>query len=514
MKKNHLLAAALLLIGLLVFYSCQKTESARQKEKIASLPSFTNPEYPMNIRLAQRYYDKLKREQGNVVNSTVKARGGEANIKSLVWKKAIEGQTSTYTFVEVPVFYNRRPSFLVSPNGQKYTIEESKKLINASFDRLLITKNKVTGKVNQYIVTYLPDLEYLKRNNNDASANSYSKLAKDFSGFINYSTWNGEGISMYRVENGKFVGKIYVNYDGKQTASNKVQSKLVCTEYQQYCVTEWEQNCGYSGEGAWNNCGEWYIVWQICDQPYCSNWEDDGTPEDPGDGGSGEDPPPPPPDPCTDVQPAANATTILSQNSSYTSAKSSIQGTNPNVEHSVTFGTDVNGNTTASSVTSCTSPSTCTVNTNWPGAFADLHNHSNDLPPSPGDMYNLIGVNNNHSGYNTRMVVTPDGSVYALVILDLAVANAFKTAFPPVNIGYGPDFPSDIYVKFDEVKDQFMLQGLSPIIAEERAMSYVLDKYNTGIALLKQDSIGNFKRLKTDENTSNGNTIYTANNCQ
>ena len=59
-----------------------------------------------------------------------------------------------------------------------------------------------------------------------------------------------------------------------------------------------------------------------------------------------------------------------------------------------------------------------------------------------------------------------------------------------------------------------MQQGYSNLISEERAMSYVLDKFNTGISLLKQDSNGNFKRLKTDENTSNGNTTYTSNNCQ
>lgn len=230
-----------------------------------------------------------------------------------------------------------------------------------------------------------------------------------------------------------------------------------------------------------------------------------------GGGGGGEDSPS---DPCTDAQPAANAATTLSQNSNYTIAKGNIQSANPNAEHTVTFGIDANG-TNASPMTSCPPGATqCSTNVNWPGAFADLHNHPTDLPPSPGDMYNLIGVNNNHSGYNTRMVVTPDGSVFALVVLDLTAANTFKSTYPPVNIGFGPDFPPEIYVKFDDVKDQFTLQGLSSQIAEERAMAYVLDKYNTGIALLKQDSNGNFKRLKTDENTSNGNTTYTANNCQ
>jgi hypothetical protein len=233
-----------------------------------------------------------------------------------------------------------------------------------------------------------------------------------------------------------------------------------------------------------------------------------------GGGGGGIDPPPPP-DPCRDAQPAANATTTLSQSSSYSSAKSNIQGADPNVEHSVTFGKDANGNITASSMTSCTSPSSCLVNTGWPGAFADLHNHPNDQPPSPGDMYNLIKVSNNHSGYNTRIVVAADGSVFALVVLDLNAANVFKTNYPPINIGFGPDFPTEIFDKFQEVKDVFMQQGFSNLVSEERAMSFVLDKYKTGIVLLKQDSNGNFKRLKAEESTSDGGIItYIANNCQ
>lgn len=135
------------------------------------------------------------------------------------------------------------------------------------------------------------------------------------------------------------------------------------------------------------------------------------------------------------------------------------------------------------------------------------------MPPSPGDLYNLITINNNHSAYDVRIVITPDGSVYALVILNLAEANTFNTNHSSVNNGYGPDFPADIYVDFDAVKDQFMLAGESSLISEERALAYVLSKYNTGFALLKQDANGTFKRLGTTATTSHGNTTYTANNC-
>jgi hypothetical protein len=50
----------------------------------------------------------------------------------------------------------------------------------------------------------------------------------------------------------------------------------------------------------------------------------------------------------------------------------------------------------------------------------------------------------------------------------------------------------------------------------EMAMAFVMEKYNMGIALLKQDNNGIFKRLNTVENTNNNGipVSYTSNNCQ
>jgi hypothetical protein len=244
--------------------------------------------------------------------------------------------------------------------------------------------------------------------------------------------------------------------------------------------------------------------------------------------GSGSEywPPTPPPssagggpseiekDPCEVAKPAAKMVTTLSQKNIYDSAKSNIQNADTKVEHSITFGTDANGNTTSSPMISCPSASTCTANINWPGAIADIHNHTNDLPPSSGDLYNLIGVNNKYSQYATRMVMSLNGSVFALVVIDLTAANKFKEKYPPLDIGFGPDFPTEIFDKYDEVKDAFMKKGFSELISVEGAMSYVLDKYNTGLVLLKQDVIGNFIRLATNEIITNGEITYAANNCK
>lgn len=71
------------------------------------------------------------------------------------------------------------------------------------------------------------------------------------------------------------------------------------------------------------------------------------------------------------------------------------------------------------------------------------------------------------------MVVTPDGSAFAIIIIDLAKANTFKLNYPSINIGYGPDFPTEIFDKYQEVKDAFIQQGISNLISEEQAMAYL-----------------------------------------
>lgn len=81
--------------------------------------------------------------------------------------------------------------------------------------------------------------------------------------------------------------------------------------------------------------------------------------------------------------------------------------------------------------------------------------------------------------------------------------------------GSPPDFPLSISDDLAEARSYLIhIEGLDELIADEMAMSLVLDKYDTGVALLKQDSNGDFKRLRTESNIVNGNTVYAANNCQ
>lgn len=443
------------------------------------------------------------------------------------WKNGTYRRVGNMEIVEFPLMKERK-SYAI-PSAISLSSSEIRKITDGSLSRIAFIRAS-NNEIAVREVDYIPDIDYLELKGYDICDIKLGNKENNFSGRIITKKWNGTILSTRKSENGKITktGKRINNANLKSNSlsstttnnSNGCEMVEIC-EYERFCE---EVHVG----DAWvptGECTPWEPTGNCWFEEYCGPGECDyGSSEScecqlygmgcEG-GGGGEDPPPPPPDPCTDAQPAANAATTLSQNSSYTGAKSNIQGANPSVEHSVTFGTDANGNTTASSMTSCTSPSNCTVNTSWPGAFADLHNHPDDQPPSPGDLYGLVSINQNNNNYNTRMVITPDGSVFALVIIDINLASTFVSNYPKEQIGnYPPDFPDPIFTDFDNAKIQLQMQGFNNLIAEQMAMAFVLDKYNSGIALLKQDGNGNFKRLRTQENTANGNTTYAANNCQ
>lgn len=221
-------------------------------------------------------------------------------------------------------------------------------------------------------------------------------------------------------------------------------------------------------------------------------------------------------DPCADAQAGASRATTLSQNSTYLTAKSNIQAAaaSNNSENGVTFGRDASNTITASPIITG-GTSSGNINASWPGAFADLHNHPNNTVPSQGDFYKLIEVNQNHSGYDTRFVVTSSGSVYALLIVDLTKASTWVTNNPMQTNAGLPDFPNAIADDFADAKSYMInIMNIDPLIADEMAMALVLEKYDTGVALLKQNNSGDFKTLRTTASTSGGTTTYTANNCQ
>lgn len=341
-------------------------------------------------------------------------------------------------------------------------------------------------------------------------------MDKDFSGFQLYRKWDGTLLFARQIENGKIV-KRFIGINNLQKSSTGITAPSAREICETYCTWSYEQTCYYSvtDESITETCGAWVLVDTYCWQECYDDGDDGGggPTGDPcidyGDCGDGNgDDPPTNPDPCQQAQAGSLGATALAGNSVYSTAKSSIMTAfaNDGNEHGISFGKDANGNIISSSMSTGG-----TSSGNIPpigNQFADLHNHPSGNPPSSGDLYGFIEKAANNHGY-IRYIVTSAGNVYALVLTDPVAAASFINQYPKVqNPGFEPTFPDDLVDEEREIRYGY---GAT----EEMSFAFILSKYNAGVALLKQDTDGNFKRLNTEEITdSNGSKTYTSNNCQ
>jgi hypothetical protein len=211
-------------------------------------------------------------------------------------------------------------------------------------------------------------------------------------------------------------------------------------------------------------------------------------------------------DPCS----IANNMTKDAQNSTFISTKSNIViASSDGLEHSITLGRDANGNMTQSTIRTG-GQNAVAVNTSWLGAFASLHNHPNNTQLSAGDIYLSVKLNTMDSNFTTSYILT-DGQLYAIVVTDLVSAQNFAAAYPADQLpGFNPEFPD---VLFNQLQALVTTMG-SSIDGKTKAIAYVLNQYNAGITLLKQNSIGEFEPIKPEETiNSDGTKSYITKPC-
>ena len=215
------------------------------------------------------------------------------------------------------------------------------------------------------------------------------------------------------------------------------------------------------------------------------------------------------PDPCEEAKTGAIHATLFAKDSLYKVALTNIKNAfrSDMKEHCVAFGKDTTDNIIASGISNgSTKGGKVPAITN---AFADLHNHPNNVPPDAGDLYGLIDINKNNHDYKTRFVVTPDGTLYALLVTDTAAAFAFTKKHPrqpPAFNGGPPGFPVAIVDESREMKYQYHC-------TDEMVMAFILEKYHAGVSLLKQDSKGIFNKITTIVLTEGNHIAFSVRIC-
>ena len=212
---------------------------------------------------------------------------------------------------------------------------------------------------------------------------------------------------------------------------------------------------------------------------------------------------------CEDVKDGAAAATLFTKSSVYNFALSGIKNAFviDKYEHCISFGKDAANNIIASPILNgaATSGKVPAI----ANAFADLHNHPDNTPPDAGDFYGLININKNNPTYKTRFVVTLDGTLYALLVTDTAAINVFSVKYPrqpPAFAGGPPGFAVSITDEAREMKYKYHC-------TDEMVVAFILEKYNTGVSLLKQHSNGTFKKIITVVSKNRKGLVFSAGSC-
>jgi len=215
------------------------------------------------------------------------------------------------------------------------------------------------------------------------------------------------------------------------------------------------------------------------------------------------------PDPCEAARAGAAVATLTAQDSIFVTALINIKNAykaDAN-EHCISLGKNAAGTILASAPAR---GSTSSGKVPYiPNAFADLHNHPNNLPPDAGDFYGLVNMVKNNPHYTTRFVITTNGTLYALLVTDTAALQTFLRRYPPQSPAFTGGPKGFSVAITDEAREMKYAQQCS----DEMVLAFILDKYNTGVCLLKQNGRGVFNKIITTVSSSGNQLLYHAATC-
>lgn len=530
----------LFIVALSTLFACRKNISEIFSDK-----------RNIETQWAQDYFNNvLQRNDGNEVLykkfnkvSSLNSQGKAPNMKTPMWLRARASKTPIFEFVEIPLMYTRKISASISVNGPI----ADPSILKASFDRLVIYKDK-DGRIDQRIITYIPNKDYLERHKGDISHNKIENLDKDFDGYLVYKDWSGNRLFVLRIKDGLAhklrapVASLKLNklasidkpYDIKKVMTDDYGDCIFTIEY------EWEQTCYYNNPDDVNPsyCDDPVIVSETVISVECpGDGNGEGGPDcsDPANFNNGECQPPPPDDPCNGSKAAAaqSVNNMVNNNSSILGAFNSvIQSSANGYESAFRIDKGADGNYSATSPVQAANPGDPYSSTpTYSNTVAIGHGHdASSFPqPSPADFYISGELASQSNGFLSTSYILSASSAYAIVVTDLNLFSAFLANYPKsTNIDdYSGDFKSSstLYTNTQEIgqnaynADPRSLSSnpaeikAAEISANEVLLVYFLAQYNTGITLLKKDSSGSFKPLHFTKTIQNGKTIIQVSPC-
>ena len=511
--KNRLL---LPLILLAILYACISEHDYQADAK--------KPVEPLTVSGAMDWYnasaDMLEKQKSTVDNPDEISYKPFGNLAELFTDEL-------WYAVESPLDLGDRKLMIMTPEVSNYAETHGYDAIKQTM-KLVVLRNKETGDTYSFIMAVIPELDYMLRKGDGLNEITYLSRDSDFDGYIFFYTLDGQLINGWLYKEGKVTGSINLSGDEKRTKIGQamVVEVTVCGAY----VVEYG---GESSSGV--DCHTYTeVAYVYSDTGYSFSGSGVNTQYLNLNGGSGNNSKLPlKPLPIDeDKQPEIRTDCSGSATTNATNAQNTLTATTDiknkmNTLREYAKGKSNEFNTYIGSTNLGNYTIGPTVEGDWNSGNVDIfestlynvhtHTKSNNLSiidytgPSVEDIYNLLAANEYYtrSGYtNLRGIIifAHDGSEYLLSINNRNTAYSFANnklglfesndqgSF--ANKGMSDDYKSI----FNNLKSN----GYSIQDSNDYALSYLLDKYNTGLKISKKDKDENgFKETKTNIDSSN-----------
>jgi len=423
--------------------------------------------------------------------------------------------------VESPLDFGDRNLMIMTPEVNNYAETHGDGAIKQEM-KLVVLRNKETGETYSFIMAVVPELDYMLRKGDELDKSTYLSPNSDFDGYIFFYTLDGELINGWLYKGGKVTGGINFSGEGPRTKILVAAEMVVrsCHGIQGMAGIE----CGWGPEIYYYDNGVPYVNGNPgvnIQYPYIGGGGGNGS-------NTGNNKPKLPlkptpldrdadniPEKRTDCSGSAtqnaNAAENAMNNPDVLTSLNSLREYAKNAENEWGMRIDfVDGKPKAYALYE---GGTGSVQISYYDDTAyDLHSHPKDTKGyhnltgfSMGDVYGAlqIGGDANYSSYKGGIVVAYDGSEYLLAVNDRTKLQKFwgndtnKGLFKPgENASFEDTKMNDDYI---DIREKLEGKGFSKDDTHDYAMSYLLDKYNTGLKISKkEDGEAEFKEMKTE----------------
>ena len=473
------------------------------------------------IQDAMRKYYNLSPEEGLVeLRSTQEA--GDMSVKPL-WEFASVHEDKNYQAVEIPLVSEKYFSYATPEAAAKYkeTGDRRYRLSKTSFVYLY---DKSSRTEDMFMMTIVPELSYTESTRfKPFDKMSYLNRDKSFNGIIFYHNMDGEFVNGWRYTNGKVTHTVRALAEKPDFDVVKTRTYFCIDNYLEYLIEE----C--SGWGYYDNGGEFIENGINCIYYYeYEYWYSVCYDDDPGSGSGGGNGNYQNPVPQIRTDCASSATTNgITINNVLNDGNSLIAAVQPYINQlrgyassqSNEYGLAVqyasgeyyvynHGDQNNPQYMVSGTPNGVIIYTT-PNSYLMAHTHPNgsNAAPSPLDAIALANAYKGDSPNITANVsFAANGAEYMVFVNNRsALANfcnnpgnsSFFSASGSM-FGTGTVWANDYNTAYNNMANK----GYSPNDAQSYALSYVLDKYNTGLKVYEKKS-GNFKEQNTDVTGSN-----------